>query len=385
MPLQKVHWTGSSWKIFQGAGREEPDDFVPGVTMPRYQITPNFTGSKNVGNLPGVTLTLYNGTQGSGTLVLSTAGATYTNIDFGNRILDIRANCTFNNCRSVLTDVAGTTIPEQIRILNGTATLVTFNDCEFHNRAQYIMNGVMGRNFVFNRCVFTGQVDCVNNSSSGTAPQTSGGVVNDSWLGDQAWWRWSSTGVVHPSDTQTHNDGSQSSIPNMKWTNCFFGCWPSEYVGTGTPNSGSETNPHTATYITTQATMDSWRSTYLNQWTRPDQSFDGIARRTSTGGSWAPIMGTLSGGGALNHEVMHCYFSGGTVQINYSNANLSGNAGFIKQSTFWNDMSAGHSLPTSTVKGTAVYVKSGLTLDMPTTGSDVNRWFDDTVVSPDFV
>ncbi len=389
MALQKVRWTAEgTWRVFQG-GREAPDVFVSGETMPQYELKSDFSGNKNVGNIPGVTLTLYGGTQGTGILTLSDAGAVYDNIDFGNRMLDIRENCTFNNCRGVLTNITSTAQGEQIRLLNGNFTSVTFNDCEFHNRAQFIVNGINGRNFTVNRCILTGQVDGINNSNGGAAPVVTGGVVNDSWVGDHAWWAATggTNGIVHPNDDQTHNDTSQTAFANMKWNNVFFGCWPSEWVGTGTPNAGSDTgNPHTATYIYTQSTQDGLRSSLLNVTTRADQSFNGVSRKSCTGGSFAGIMGTLSAGGALNHEVDHCWFSGGTVHINYSATNLSGNAGFIHRSTFWNDMSAGHTHPT-TVKGTAVYVKSGLTLDMPTTvgGADTNYWFDGTVVSPVFV
>ncbi len=384
MPLQKLRWTGSQWRVFQGMV-PSPVDFTPGVDMPVYVPTIGFTGAKNIGNLPGVPLTLYQGTQGVGILQINSP-TTFDNIDFGNRQLDIRANCIFNNCRGVLTDVQGTS-PDHVRLLNGTGmTSTVFNDCEFHNRAQYIMNGINGRNYTANRTVVTGHVDGMNNANTGGAPIIYQPIINDCWIGDTAWWaaNGGATGIVHPSDDQTHNDGSQTSEPAMTWDNCFFGMWPSEWVGTGTPNSGSETNPHGAPYIYTQATMNSLRTSFMTVNTRADQSFGGISRKSTTGGSFAGIMGTLSAGGALVHNVDHCWFSGGTVHINYTNANLTGNVGHIYQSTFWNDMTAGHTHPT-TVKGTAIYVKSGLTYDIPTTGANANHWFDGTVVSPTFL
>ena len=45
--------------------------------------------------------------------------------------------------------------------------------------------------------------------------------------------------------------------------------------------------------------MQSWRTMYLNQYSRPDQSWDGTRHRLSTGGSWAAIMGNASGGTVL--------------------------------------------------------------------------------------
>lgn len=356
-------------------------DFVNGVTMPQFELTIDFSGSKNVGNIPGVALTPYPGAVQGGLTTIN--AGTYDNYDFGNTVLDVRGNATFNNCRSVLT-ANGSSQGDHVRLLNGSFTLVTFNDCEFHNRAQRIFNGINGRNFVVNRCIFTGYVDCVNNANTGGAPLVTGGVVNDSWLGDHGWWRAGTTGIVHPSDVATHNDSSQTAMPNMKWTNCFFGSWPSIWVGTGTPGSGSETNPYSAPYIVAQAQMDSWRTSAMTLFTRADQSFQGISKMSSNVGSWSCIMGTLAGGGQLLHEVDHCWFSGGGVQINYSNTNLSGSCGFIKRSTFWNDMTLGHSL-TGTNKGVAVRLLTGLTLDMPTTGPDRNLWFDGTTVLPTLV
>lgn len=385
-PLQRMHWTtNEQWRIFQGYG-EAPSLFIPGETMPFYEVTSDFSGNKNVGNLPGVPLTLWQGSLGTGnTINIDTPGAVYNNINFANRLIDVRENSTFNNCRFMLTQNDQGGQQDQVRLLNGNFTSVVFNDCEFHNRAQISKNGLFGRNFVVNRSVFTGHVDGVNNANTGGAPIVTAGEVNDCWIGDHAWWSTTgATGIVHPSDDQTHNDGSQTTVANMKWNNCFFFTWPSDYVGTGTPGSGSETNTYGGAYIYDQATMNSLRATHTLTSPRADQTFGGVTR-VPLNGSFASIMGTLSSGTQLQHEVDHCYFSGGSVQINYSNSSLTGNAGHIHQCIFWNDMTLGHTNPT-TNKGTAVYVKTGLTLDMPTSGSDpdANHWFDGTVASPSF-
>jgi len=353
--------------------------FISGVTMPFYDIN---TGEKNIGNLPGVTLDVYNNDPGDGVLQIN--GGTYTNVNFGNRILDIRASTTFNNCRIALTNNTDTTIKQAIRILNGGANLVTFNDCEIHNYDQYIRDGFQGRNAVFNRCIVSGFVDGIDSATSGAAPQGFSPIINDSWIGNLAWWYSPTAAVVHSSDYQTHNDCSQVQMPGMEWHNVFFGIWPSELVGTGTPGSGSDTgNTHATAYRYTQAQSESYRTTFLNKLSAANQSFDTVPRKSSTGGSWAGIMGNTGGGTTLNLVVDHCWFSGGTVQINVSDDNLTGTVASVKRSTFWNDMSGGHSLP-YTAKGVAVYCKTGVTIDMPTTGSDKNLWFDGSIVSPNY-
>lgn len=350
--------------------------FVPGETMPYYEVTIDFSGERNVGNLPGVALVPYPGRCDGGVMRLE--AGTYENYDFGNCLLDVRGDVVMNNCRGVLADNYDTTLGEHIRIFNGASTTrVVLNDCEFHNRSQRMIDGLKGRNFVVNRSVFTGYVDGVNNGSPGSAPALSGGEINDSWIGDLAWWRAPTTGVVHGSDTQTHNDGSQVTTGlGIRYVNTFFGAWASEHVGTGTPGSGSETNPNTAAYIVDQATMEAWRATYLDRYTRADQSWGGTPHRLSTGGSWAAIMANASGG-----TVDHCWFSGGTVSINLLDASVGTGTWSIRRSTFWNDMSGGRPLD-STTKGVAIFVRGDRTYDIPTTGPDANRWFDGTIVTP---
>lgn len=350
--------------------------FIPGETMPYYEVTEDFSGEHNVGNLPGVALTPYSGSVGCG--VIRLPSGTYENIDFGDCLLDIRGVVVMNNCRGVLRENYDDSIGEHIRILNGaTTTSVELNDCEFHNRTQRILDGLKGRNFVVNRSVFTGYVDGIDNASPGSAPQLTGGEIHDSWIGDLAWWRAETNGIVHPSDTQSHNDGSQVTMGlGILFENTFFGAWASDYVGTGTPGSGSEANPYDAPYIRPQATMDTWRTMYLNRLTRPDQSWDGVAHRLPTGGSFAAIMGNASNG-----MVDHCWFSGGTVAINLLDASVTSGTWSVRRSTFWNDMSGGRPLD-STSKGVAIFLRADRTYDVPTTGPDANHWFDGTVVMP---
>ncbi len=354
--------------------------FISGETMPLY--VPNATiasASKNIGNLSSTARAEYSGTVTGGITQLNSP-LTISNTNFTNTVVDIRANITFNNCLFTLTDYTGAdSIGSLVRGLNGgSLDNIVFNNCEFHVRVQRAMNGFSGRNATFNKCVFTGGVDGLSLSASGSAAQSYGFVVNDSWIGDHAWWYWTSTGVVHPSDTQTHNDGIQISV-NLGVTvdNTFFAIWPSEFVGTGTTGSGSETNSYAGPYITDQSTMAGWRTTYLNRYTRADQSYGGVQRRSSTGGSWAGIMVNRPG-----ITVTNSWFSGGTVHVNAVDTNLAGQTvGSFTNNHHWNDMTAGHSL-TTTDKGTAIYKRADSTITVPTSGNTANKWFDDAIVIP---
>lgn len=381
MPIIEMIRQGDEFVSYQyGYASPVSFGFTPGVTMPHYIPSLDIDAAvKNIGNLPGVNRSEFVGTVGGGVSQLDLS-KTYTNTNFTNTVVDIRANMTFNNCRFTLTSYTPVdSILALIRCLNGNSvTNVVFNDCEFHIRSQRSMNVLSGRNVTLNRCVLTGGSDGLSQSAAGSATQSYGFAVNDCWIGDHSWWYWTSTGVVHPSDTQTHNDGIQTSAElGVTAYNTFFGTWPSEFVGTGTPGSGSESNTWAGPYVTGQSTMEGWRAAYLNKYTRADQSFGGVPRRSSTGGSWSGIM--------VNRRPINidrCWFSGGTVQVNASDATLSGkDIGSVTNCHHWNDMTGGHSLA-STAKGVAIYVRNDASLTAPTSGATQNKWYDGTTVVP---
>src|SRR6218665_2864309 len=97
MPLQKSIWTGQDWAVFQGAGTQPPlDVFTLGTTMPT---------KANSGVPAGTVLTPYDPTGTLRTFNAGTANATYTNIDFGNVKVVVRAaNVSFVRCRWTITD-----------------------------------------------------------------------------------------------------------------------------------------------------------------------------------------------------------------------------------------------------------------------------------------
>lgn len=355
---------------------------APSGSMPIYIPNVNIDSAvKNVGNLSGVLRTPYGATVTGGQTNLNSA-ITIENTDFINTFVDVRAGVTFKNCRFHVDNFTGA-LPSMVRSILGNgvvANSIVFEDCEFHNRAQRLTNTFQGRNAIFRRCVFTGGVDGIavvrQSGSIETNYQPTGTVtVEDCWIGDHGWWYHPTPGVIHSNDNQPHIDGIQiqTAGPTVNVSNTFFGTWPSEFVGTGTPGSGSETNPYSSTYTdVSQATMNSWRETYLNMNSRADQSFNGVSRKSSSGGgSWACVM--------INHpgiELNGCWFSGGGVHINAADSSLDGqNAGSVIDCISWNDMSLGRP-QSSTTKGPVVYRRSATTV--ATTGSKF--WDDASIV-----
>lgn len=374
---------GGAWVPILSNISEDPgtEAFIPGETMPIYVPNVNLdAATKNIGNLAGVARTAYASTVANGTTSLQTA-ATIQNKDFINTMVDVRANITFKNCRFVATTYTATSFPALVRSLLGSGVsknAIVFEDCEFHNRVQRITWAFQGRNVIFRRCVFTGGVDGVGAiRQSGTLEtnyQQSGTVaLEDCWIGDHSWWYHPTPGVIHSGDTEPHIDGIQIHTPGdpVLVSNTFFGTWASEFVGTGTPGAGSETNPYSSTYTDiSQSQQNSWRSTYLNAYTRADQSFGGVSRRMSTAGSWACIM--MNSPGMI---MDHCWLSGGGVQINAVDGDNAGvNAATLTNNVFWNDMVLGHSL-TTTAKGTSIYKNASATF---TTSN--NKYWDGTTV-----
>lgn len=385
MPAEVFVVGASNWVSVLSITPSDPGggSFIPGETMPIYIPNVDVNAAvKNIGNAPGVTRTAYPGTVTGGITNLQTPG-TIENRDFIDTVTDVRASITFKNCRFITTNYTAASYPSLVRSILGNIVAtdsIVFEDCEFHNRAQRITTVFQGRNATFRRCVFTGGVDGIGavreSGSTATNYQPYGTItVEDSWIGDHCWWYHPTPGVIHSNDTQPHIDGIQiqtaGSSP-ITATNTFFGTWASAFVGTGTPGAGGETNPYSSTYTDIdQATQNSWRASFLNAYTRADQSFEGISRRLSTGGgSWACVMMNYSG------LIMDkCWLSGGGVQINAVDSNLNGlSIGSITNSTFWNDMILGHSL-TTTAKGTSIYKNSSATL---TTSN--NKYWDETPV-----
>lgn len=351
--------TGTGWRnLVTGELRLA---FMPGVSMPSYVETVDFSGARNVGTNPTVALVPYAGTVTNG-IAQITDGALYENVLFSS-VVEVRSAATFRNCRFVLPKTYTQLMNVQaiVQILNGTgAQNILFEDCEIHNRAQRPVNGIMGRNFTMRRSVVTGCVDAWAESSSGSAPNTGFGfVVEDCIAPSVAWWfSPTSNSEIHNQDTGSHSDVMQKNTTlSVSISNTVFGAYVSELIGTGTPGSGSDAgntySPQSGYDFTqSQAQMEAWRTANANTWTTPAQSMFGTSRRLATAGSLAGVMLNLG-----NISLNRCYFGGGSVGLNAVDPDVDWSTVSITNCVFWNDMMNGHvsgGVPDPTRRGHAI-------------------------------
>lgn len=359
-------------------------DFEPGVSEPFYFPDVNIDQAQtNVGNRAtrqdGVTLTPYAGALTNQVAILS--GATYENVLF-NSPIDIRAGAHLINCRVVVpTTYTSTAQSECVRSLNGGSnTGGVLQNVEIHNRAQRPLNGFAGRNFEVYETVITGCVDGFSESTGGSAPQDFGIRVYDSVVTDMAWWYTPTVnGIIHGSDTQSHNDAYQKGTTlASEIRNTALVPYLSAIIGTGTPGAGSETNPYTPAsgynFIASQATQEGWRSTRVGLFPTGSESRYGVAKLyVISGGSVAALM--------INRDNLiadRIYFGGGAqAQIDATDTNLPTSMNVrITNSTFANDM-RNPNASRGTTKGYAGLIRTGKSM-AAFTG---NTWLDGSPVS----
>lgn len=330
--------------------------FVPGVSVPFYEQSDDFSGGKNVGAFGQ--MTPYAGAITSGIATLSTANAVYENVLFPC-VLDIRADISLINCMQIVpkTHVYPSSIKACIQILNGNPSNVLIQNMEIHNRSQRPFNGISGRNFTMRESVITGTIDGWSDSGGGAAPQVMAYLVEDSIMPATAvWFSQTINPDVHNQTQHSHSDVFQK-YTDLQGTvrRSVLHSYADEYIGTGTPGSGSETNPYAPpsgyNYIRPQAEMEALREQFINEWTTPSQTHTGRAERMSAG-SMAVLM--LNRG---NLDLDSCVLDGGSVAINAADGN-SGSPIItcrITNNKFWNAMMNGPSARASNpaVKGNA--------------------------------
>lgn len=337
--------------------------FIPGVTIPFYERTADFTGAKNVGAFGS--LGTYTGALSGGIYQLTEP--LYENLIF-NAPIEPRAAMTIRNCiiRVPKTYVQADSIKACVRTLNGANTdNIVLEDCEIHNLAQRPFNGVSGRNITLRRTVITGCVDPFSESPGGSAPSTSGkSITMEDCIvpGVAGWYSPTINPDIHSADTISHSDVIQKSSSALlqAGTNCVFLAYLDEFIGTGTPGSGSETNPYAPpsgfNFIASQAQQEAWRDEFLNNPSVAAQSYGGVSRRRGNG-SLAAVM--------LNKDnllLTNCILDGGNATVNAVDGSMpTVMAGGFVNCTFYNGMGSGPSTRTTdpTVKGNAILTLAG--------------------------
>jgi hypothetical protein len=160
--------------------------------------------ASNTGYYPGTLTTTVTTNQ-----TYSTPGATISNTNFdGARVSVTAANITFSNCWFQ----GDNSVNALVTCSNAAVANAQFTDCTFLPKfVRYETNGIIGHDYNLLRCDLSKCVDLLNISNStlyGTfgAGWPCGVSVQQCYLHEMAWWTAATSGVVHTSDTETHND-----------------------------------------------------------------------------------------------------------------------------------------------------------------------------------
>jgi hypothetical protein len=359
VPLQKSLWSGSEWLVYQGAGTApQPDSFLVGATMPT---------KANAGVPSGTTLTPYDVTGTLRTIDVTTPNTTFTNIDFGNvKVVVKAANVSFIRCKWTITDsVSGAAI---IFTVHSAVSNCLISQCTLVSTDQKgSFNAVQGHDMTVHRCLVQGTTDGVD---------PTGGVnvkIHGSYISDLSWMAADTVGVVHSSDVQSHNDCIQIFYGNIEIIGNFLGAYPSTIVGTGTPGSGTDTGNPTGWY--TQAQAEARRAQLLGSYyTNAAKSYDGISHEN--GGTITGLMCNVAAGPtALNLVVTDNWFGGGVVGVNGLATNLTDPLGSFQRNKFFADMRGQY-----IGRPNGIYIRTGLVADIPTSGVNANTWMDDASI-----
>lgn len=361
MPLQRTIWDGSDWQIFQGGGTApSADNFTLRETMPTRS---------NSGVPAGTVLSAYDPTGTIRTINIDTPNTTFTDVDFGNVKVAVRAsNVSFIRCRWTITD--STSTASIIYTLAGSVFNCVISQCDLVNVDQDAsINAIQGHDMTVYRCKIQGTTDGINPTAGGNVK------IHGNYISDLAWFASNTVGVWHGSDVQSHSDCIQTMYAGAEIVGNFLGAYPSLVVGTGTPNSGNNTGNASSEY--TQAQAEARRAALMgSSWTIASRTYDGVSREN--GGVICSLMCNVAAGStALNITVEDNWFGGGTTGVNALATNLTSPLGSFRRNKFFADQrgqSGGRPL--------GFYVRSGLTATIPESGSDRNMWIDtnETVV-----
>ena len=144
-----------------------------------------------------------------GNVTLNTPGATFENIDLFGRVTVSAANVTMRNCR-----VRGnSTVPSDgSSLINATSAACSnllVEDCSITPDFPHWNwdSAVAGHDYTLRRCDIWGTTDGLNvYNTNAVNPYNSNVVIEGNYIHDLGWWTGATTNVVHPSDTETHND-----------------------------------------------------------------------------------------------------------------------------------------------------------------------------------
>lgn len=350
--------------VLRGVGLKDMsgDGFILGLTMPTMA---------NSGVPSGEVLTPYDPTGLVRTVNIDTPGATFENMDFGNvRVVVRTSGVTFRKCRWIVTDNR-TTAP-MISTNSASAYGVIVEQCTIQNLDQmgYNFNAIEGHDVTVTRCKITGTCDGIRASLGGNVK------IRGNFIGYLGWWGTYSGGPALNSGFQTHSDCIQTNWPGGLEVigNSLWG-YASETVGTGTPNSGTDTGNTSGWY--TQSAANARRAEALGSvMTTAAKSADGVSH--GVGGILCCLMVTYAQGPtAPNITATDNWFAGGSTQVNGLAENVTSPLGTFLRNRHYNDSAF-------TVAGKAIgyRVRADLTATIPTSGKDANVYMDGSGIVP---
>jgi hypothetical protein len=160
-------------------------------------------GASSTGLLPGGTTTTV-----SSNVTYSTNGQNIADTLFNCRVSVTAKDVTFTNCK-IRGDNSANAL---VTATNVNVERLTFIDCELDPQfARNDTNAFNGHDATFLRCNIHHTIDLaqIHNETLYTSfgeGWPTGMVFDMCWLHDLAWWTAATGGVVHPTDTETHND-----------------------------------------------------------------------------------------------------------------------------------------------------------------------------------
>ncbi len=264
------------------------------------------------------------------TIIVTTAGTVFENVDFGNIRVDVRAaNVVFRNCRWIVTNNRTTTpmIGTDLIVAGGKCLV---ERCTIDNRDQlgYQYNAIQGHDITVYRCKILGTVD-------GIRPNRGGNVrILCNFIGYLGWWGTFTGGPALNSGLQTHSDCIQTTYAGVVIEGNTLVAYPSTIVGTGTPGSGSDTGTPGAWY--TQAAAEARRAQAFTKTISGSLTWDGLAHES--GGILTPLMcNVATGPTSLDLVVRKNWWAGGQLHVNALATNLTTSVGTFEGNRHYND------------------------------------------------
>lgn len=142
-----------------------------------------------------------------GNVTLSTAGQVYENKTVQGKITVTAANVTIRNVAVI---GQSTTTGDMISCTAAGVSNLLIEDCTIEPAFPLKASGVVGHDFTLRRCIVSKTLDGVNVfNTSAVRPYQTNVVIEQNWICERAWWTAATTGIIHPSDTESHNDDSQ--------------------------------------------------------------------------------------------------------------------------------------------------------------------------------